>query len=292
MTFCTTHQRELAGFVDQTNGMTNASVDIDPTTLKAKYEITLGYPGESYALKIAEDSGIPSYIIRQAEILLDPSHKQLDYLLNRLRLESENMSNLRRQQEFLLHESREKMREEILDAKEVHAHKEREQKELYKRLTAEAKHLLKELKSAESTLKSKITDQDQLEQIKSATKSIKAVQERLKGPDWKVETSPTPLMKRNLTVGTMVRVKGFSEPLTVIRKPTKQGFVDVALGSIHLKLPCSDILGFYHTPRMDPDRSITRGASNTNITDNETVQIDLRGQRAQAGIERMDFIPG
>ena len=46
----TTHHRGVARFVQDQQGMVNASVDLDPVTLEPTYHVTVGLPGRSYAL--------------------------------------------------------------------------------------------------------------------------------------------------------------------------------------------------------------------------------------------------
>ena len=53
----TSHHRDLAAFVQDSPGMTNASVELDPDTLTPTYKLNIGLPERSYALTIATRLG-------------------------------------------------------------------------------------------------------------------------------------------------------------------------------------------------------------------------------------------
>ncbi len=103
-----THYPELKAFAHATPGVINASMEFDLQTLRPTYHLTLGLPGRSNALAIAERLGLPSEIIEAARGTLDPNDLRAEDLLDeihhqrdiarkarsaadRLRSESENM---------------------------------------------------------------------------------------------------------------------------------------------------------------------------------------------------------
>ena len=66
----TTHQRDVAAFVQEQPGMTNASVELAPKTLAPTYRLTQGLPGRSYALTIASRLGLENGTVEHARSLL------------------------------------------------------------------------------------------------------------------------------------------------------------------------------------------------------------------------------
>lgn len=83
-TIVTTHHRTVAAFAEGTLGMMNASVDLDPTTLRPTYHLTMGVPGRSYAMSVAQQLGLPEQIMEQAKHLLEPQYMQFEDWLNEL----------------------------------------------------------------------------------------------------------------------------------------------------------------------------------------------------------------
>ena len=62
----TTHHSEVKKYAYDNNNIINASMEFDSNNLKPTYLLTLGLPGSSNALIIAEKLGLPKEIIKQA----------------------------------------------------------------------------------------------------------------------------------------------------------------------------------------------------------------------------------
>ena len=62
----TTHHSEVKKYAYENNDIINASMEFDSNNLKPTYLLTLGLPGSSNALIIAEKLGLPKAIIKQA----------------------------------------------------------------------------------------------------------------------------------------------------------------------------------------------------------------------------------
>jgi len=73
-TVATTHHDSLKAHVYELEGMENASVAFDLKTLKPTYELRIGLPGSSNALKIADRLGLPRYIKYCERILKSQQH--------------------------------------------------------------------------------------------------------------------------------------------------------------------------------------------------------------------------
>ena len=102
MAIATTHHRGVARYVQEQSGMLNASVDLEPGTLDPTYRITLGLPGRSYALTIADRMGLASEILDEARSLISPSQRETDGLVQELQEERAVVARLRQESEELL----------------------------------------------------------------------------------------------------------------------------------------------------------------------------------------------
>ena len=66
-TLVATHYPELKTFAHSTEGVVNASLEFDIRTLRPTYRLTIGLPGRSNALLIAQRLGLPQQIIDSAQ---------------------------------------------------------------------------------------------------------------------------------------------------------------------------------------------------------------------------------
>ena len=87
----TTHHRNVAAFADTSERMMNASFQLDPDTLEPTYRLTVGAPGRSYAMAVAERLGLPPEILEEARALMEPQHLLFEDWLSELQREREQI---------------------------------------------------------------------------------------------------------------------------------------------------------------------------------------------------------
>ncbi len=80
-TIATSHFSELKSFAYATPRVENASVEFNPETLRPTFHLTVGLPGRSNALAIADRLGMPAHILSRAREAVHPSEQQADELL-------------------------------------------------------------------------------------------------------------------------------------------------------------------------------------------------------------------
>jgi DNA mismatch repair protein MutS2 len=82
LTVVTTHYPELKEWASATEGAANAATGFDPDTYAPLYEITLGRPGTSQALRIAERLGLEPAVVADARSRVSPEQLRLAELLS------------------------------------------------------------------------------------------------------------------------------------------------------------------------------------------------------------------
>ncbi len=87
VTIVTTHHRNVAAFAEASDDMMNASFQLDPHTLQPTYRMTIGTPGRSYAMAVAERLGLPKPILDDSRDLMEPQHLLFEDWLNELQRE-------------------------------------------------------------------------------------------------------------------------------------------------------------------------------------------------------------
>ena len=86
---CSTHYARLKAYAYSTPYVQNASVEFDLETLSPTYHLTIGLPGRSNALAIAERLGMNKDILARARALVAPEEQDVDLLLARVKAASE-----------------------------------------------------------------------------------------------------------------------------------------------------------------------------------------------------------
>ena len=90
-TIVTTHHRNVAAFAEVSEDMMNASFQLDPDTLEPTYRMTIGIPGRSYAMAVAERLGLPKEILSESRDLMEPQHLLFEDWLNELQSERQRL---------------------------------------------------------------------------------------------------------------------------------------------------------------------------------------------------------
>ena len=81
----TTHHSELKLYAHRTPNVVNASVEFDLESLSPTYRLTIGLPGQSNALAIASNLGMPGDVVEAARTGLSTDERELESMLSELR---------------------------------------------------------------------------------------------------------------------------------------------------------------------------------------------------------------
>ena len=79
-----THYSNLKSFAERHDGCVNAAMKFDMVNLEPLYQLDIGRPGSSFALEIAQKSGIPGDVIKQAKAHVGYDQIETEKLLNKL----------------------------------------------------------------------------------------------------------------------------------------------------------------------------------------------------------------
>jgi len=93
----TTHHGLMKGYAQSTPGVTCASFGYEPGTWEPTYHLTLGAPGRSLALEMAERLGLPAEVVADARARRDDKEEQVETLLARLESEKAEIERERAQ---------------------------------------------------------------------------------------------------------------------------------------------------------------------------------------------------
>ena len=230
-TLVTTHHRNVAALAEEHEGLENASVELDPTTLEPTYRVTMGLPGRSYAMEVAERIGLDQTVVDAAKKLQDPQHRAAEALLlgiqeerHRTRLRLQEAEEAERHAAELARELESRIQElELAQAQVVD--------EVRKELQQEARRIQAKLKQAESAaqwtaFRGEPPPPRVLEQSRT---EVADVQRMLRSRVWGRDAKPLG-RKSLITVGETVEIGSMGFRGEVLSEPDGDQKVEVLVG--------------------------------------------------------------
>src|SRR5687768_14406450 len=178
-TLVATHYPELKTFAHSTEGVVNASLEFDIKTLRPTYHLTIGLPGRSNALLIAQRLGLPQTIIDSAKAEIHPDELRADKLLDDIRKERNRTSRERQK----LEKARDRLESQTREIEKRLEKIEDERREVLARARAEGELEVAVLKKNMDSLKSQLKKAKQpLEALKEIEEKIAAIEEKIEAP--------------------------------------------------------------------------------------------------------------
>jgi len=178
-TFVATHFPELKAFAHATPGVVNASLEFDVQTLRPTYRLTIGLPGRSNALLIAQRLGLDQGIIAAAREHIDPAELRADKLLDDIRKERNRTSREREKLEKTRQHGEKRARELESELKKV----EDQRREVLARARAEGELEVAVLRQNIDSLRARLKEARQpLEALREIEAKAQEIQETIEAP--------------------------------------------------------------------------------------------------------------
>ncbi|HTR45342.1 MAG TPA: endonuclease MutS2 [Thermodesulfovibrionales bacterium] len=235
--FSTTHLTDIKGFVHRTEGMVNASMDFDQTSLTPLYRLRIGEPGQSHAIEIARKYGLPESIIDSAKAMLGGIKVDFDNLiadLNAKRAEYERALGEIAREKLELEGRRRTLAERLSEAersgKDALAAAHAEASAVIAATKREMNALLEEMKKTEKEKRREVLKRAELEHKKTL--------EKLK--EYKGAPGESASLEE-LKTGDIVFVGSLGYDASVIEVDRKHATLRVGSGSIEIEVPVSDV---------------------------------------------------
>ena len=285
-TIATTHHRTVAAHAEATPGMMNASVDLDPDTLRPTYRLTLGVPGRSYAMSVAAQMGMSEEIMDDARSLLEPQYLRFEDWLGELQ-------NERNQLQTTLQEAeKEKARAEA-SSKDLQAQlddlalrREEILHTLRGELVEQYDQVKKKLRRADASLSWGETSGRVSEaEVKETRAEIEGAKSEMTALDKRASEEPRRLERRPLATGDVVDIRGLNIQGTVQSIPTQGGEVEVAVGDVRLRLDAQRLILAQEQEASSPDGADVQYSLGPSLS---TLELDIRGSRAEEALMRVE----
>lgn len=309
LTVATSHYQELKKYALVTPGFKNASVEFDIENLKPTYRLLIGIPGKSNAFAISKKLGLPENILNRAKSLLKSDDINIEELLkniydDKILIESqkEEISKNLNQIEAL----RKSLEQEKISQKNIKDSKiEKSRIEASNILLSakdDANEIIKELNSLYNNWKdldsldiSKLSDEEiasfvrihfKKDSLKKANNLRNSLNNSLKQNSLinKNSNINTSITKDNLSIGTNIRISGFSDIGRIISIPNKGNQVQVQIGSAKMNIKINSIVEIVKEEK-DFNKNISNNKNISSVSSfkskNISSEINVIGQNIE-----------
>lgn len=289
-TLVATHYPELKTFAHSTEGVVNASLEFDIKTLRPTYHLTIGLPGRSNALLIAQRLGLPQPIIESAKGEINPDDLRADKLLDDIRKERNRTSRERQK----LEKARDRLEAQTKELEKRLEKIEDERREVLAKARAEGELEVAILRRNIDSLKS------QLKKAKQPLDAIKTIEEKIEQVEQKIET-PIERKTDQSLVSNLKSLK-LGERVTVSTLNTEgvitalgESDAEVQIGSLRVRARLADLVRKGQEPdkqeeKKEEKKPVAEASGRAALTSTKSpgIELNLRGKLVEDGLEELD----
>lgn len=284
-TVATTHYAELKLFAIREEGVQNASVEFDVETLSPTYRLRIGLPGRSNAFEISKRLGLSETILAEARSYLDQGTMRFENVLEDIeksRKESE-------EERLQIRRERESYREKLLVMKQELEQAQQAYERRMQKAEQEAKDIIKE---ARETAQNMLRDaKDALKEERPALdRAYNKVHESAKDFEkkhQKVKADANRPGPQNLQIGESVKILSLNQAGVLVEGPDRNGEVKVQMGILSVKSNVRDLARVADAEHIVAPKAPSSFVS-INTSQNSLPYIDLRGERFEDAMQRVD----
>ncbi|MCQ3937578.1 MAG: endonuclease MutS2 [Chloroflexi bacterium] len=290
MTLVATHYPELKTFAHSTEGVVNASLEFDIKTLRPTFKLTIGLPGRSNALAIAQRLGLPPSIIEAAKAEINPLDLRADKLLDDIRKERNRTSREREK----LEKARAKLEAQTRELEKRLEKIEDERRETLAKARAEGELEVAVLKKNIESLKA------QLKKASQPLQAIKAIEEKMMEMEEKVEQpverqrskveNQSSMVNRQWSLGERVTVGTLNAEGVVTA--LGESDAEVQIGTIRVRARLSELIRKSTGEAVESKvKSQKSGDVRPSALDSKKfpgMEVDLRGLMSDDALDKME----
>jgi DNA mismatch repair protein MutS2 len=283
----------------------NASVEFDLETLRPTFHLTIGLPGRSNALAIAQRLGLPQPIIDQARTELRPEDVRAEDLLDEIHQQRDRSRQARAAADRAHHEA-ESLRAELIERLEQI---EDERRRVLDQARAEGDAQVRELQEEVRAIRRELARARQpVEALQAVEAQVAALEEKVERPVERRaprvgETLEQP-RRRAIRLGDKVHLRTLNTQGVVTTIGEEEAEVQVGMLRVRTRLADLELAsaGDQITKAGEQKPAARRRQANTagqgsspdarpsslNLAASPGMELDLRGQRAEDALEALE----
>ncbi|MEA3352091.1 MAG: endonuclease MutS2, partial [Chloroflexota bacterium] len=289
-TLVTTHHPELKAFAHSMEGVVNASVEFDLETLRPTYHLTIGLPGRSNALAIAERLGLPDEIIATARQEIDPTDLKADDLLDEIYRQRDRARKARQRAD----ETKQDATQIRLELAERLDHIEDERRSVLEEARLEAEADVAAVRDQIQELQKNLRQARQpLDIIQQAEEKVEELAVEVEAPVERhiPESIITPL-QGPIQLGSKVHVRSLGQAGVVLTLGEDEAEVQVGILRVRARLSELVLSGRGEEAPVDNEQAATDVKSPRSLVEakhpSPGVELDLRGQRSDEALSSLE----
>ena len=284
-TLVATHYPELKTFAHSTEGVVNASLEFDIKTLRPTYHLTLGLPGRSNALLIAQRLGLSQPIIDSAKGEIHPDDLRADKLLDDIRKERNRTSRERQK----LEKARDRLEAQTKEIEKRLEKIEDERRDVLTKARAEGELEVAVLRSNIDSLKSQLKKAKQpLEAIKSIEEKIEKVESKIAAPVERKSDQLSVISDQSLKLGERVTVSTLNAEGVVTA--LGESDAEVQIGSLRVRARMAELVrkSSEQSSVISEQLPVSSLKSQVASTKSPGLELNLRGKLVDEGLDELE----
>ncbi len=287
-TFVATHYPELKTFAHSTEGVVNASLEFDIQTLRPTYRLTIGLPGRSNALLIAQRLGLDQEIISAARQEINPDDLRADKLLDDIRKERNRTSHERQK----LEKARDAVEKRTHELEQELKTLEDRRREVLAKARAEGELEVAVLRQNINSLKSQLKKARQpLDALRDIEQKAQAIQEQIEAP---VERQAASNRPSSFALGERVFLPTLKSDGIITA--LAESDAEVQIGSLRVRARLADL----EKPEAAPAQPVRGAKPNRSAAEpvppsapnaprrSPGIEINLRGKLVEDGLDDLE----
>ena len=306
----TTHYQNLKHFADETAGIVNGAMLYDRQHMKPLFQLSIGYPGSSFAIEIARKTGIPRDVIDKASEIVGSDYINMDrYLLDIVRdrkyWESKRYDIHQKEKKLnaIAEQYNERLEKLNAEYKAILKEARSEALDIIAKSNSQVERTIKDIRQVQAEKEKTRLVRQQLEDFKrrltqeddqETLKEIKPLRPVGKPPK-KEKAKKSHIVKKDdksrpLQAGDSVLLKGGTSTVgTVISLDEK--YAVVAFGSLKTRVETSRLERTMRKAEVREKPSITKSTAD-DIRERQLhfkPDIDVRGMRADEAVQAVTY---
>ena len=288
----TTHYTSLKEFAYSKDGIENASMEFDMSTLQPLYKLSPGVPGSSNAIAISRRLGLSEEILRDAVSNLSEGARKFENIVRTAEQSRIEAEEAKRQAERLRAEWEQKLSEVNAEREKLKKEREKlylsakvESRRIVNERAEEAEELLKEIENIAA--KNELTPADL---IRARTLKNK-IADKAYGMEFEKDEPErrVPADLATLKAGDKVFVGAMESAGEVVSVNARKKEAEVLVGSIRMNVKAGDLFRIVGGKKKDSPKNEVRVVRNiSSNTGAVQTEINLLGMTVSEAIEETD----